>query len=398
MKRTICVVTGTRADYGLLFKLMGRINSDRDLNLQIISTGMHLSPEFGKTYTAIESDGFVIDKRIEILLSSDTQIGISKSMGLALISFGEAFSELDPDIVLLLGDRFETFCAACAACVACIPVAHIHGGENTEGVIDESFRHSITKMSHLHFTSTEEYRHRVIQLGEHPDRVFNVGALGVDNIQYLKLFDRENLEKTIKFSLGDQCILVTFHPVTLEDDTASEQFQTLLNAIQALPKLRTIFTKANADTGGRIINQMIDDFVTRHNDRSLTFTSMGQIRYLSTMKYVNAVVGNSSSAIIEAPSFRVPTVNIGDRQKGRVKAKSVIDCEPTLESILGALKKALSPEFKKNFEGLSNPYEKQNTSKSIRNILKSFELKGILKKEFYNLPMELLKQAGNNFK
>jgi UDP-hydrolysing UDP-N-acetyl-D-glucosamine 2-epimerase len=390
MKRTICVVTGTRADYGLLFKLMEKINSDRDLNLQIISTGMHLSHEFGTTYTSIESDGFVIDKKIEILLSSDTPIGISKSMGLALISFGEVFSELDPDIVVLLGDRFETLCAACTACVACIPVAHIHGGEITEGVIDESFRHSITKMSHLHFTSTEEYRHRVIQLGEPPDRVFNVGALGVDNIQYLKLLDRENLEKTIKFSLGDQCILVTFHPVTLEDNTAGEQFQTLLKAIEASPKLKTIFTKANADTGGRIINQMIDDFVTKNIDRSLTFTSMGQIRYLSTMKHVNAVVGNSSSAIIEAPSFKVPTVNIGDRQKGRVKAKSIIDCEPTLESILGALKKALSPEFKENLEDLSNPYEKQNTSKSIKTILKSFDLKDILKKEFYNLPMELL--------
>jgi UDP-hydrolysing UDP-N-acetyl-D-glucosamine 2-epimerase len=387
MKRTICVITGSRADYGLLFKLMERINSDRDLNLQIISTGMHLSPEFGKTYAAIESDGFIIDKRIEILLSSDTPIGISKSMGLALISFSEALSELDPDIVVLLGDRFETLCAACTACVACIPVAHIHGGEITEGVIDESFRHSITKMSHLHFTSTEEYRHRVIQLGEHPNRVFNVGALGVDNLQYLKLLDRENLEKKIKFSLGDQCILVTFHPVTLEDNTAAEQFQVLLKAIEALPKLKTIFTKANADTGGRIINQMIDDFVTKNKDRSLSFTSMGQLRYLSTMKHVNAVVGNSSSAIIEAPSFKVPTVNIGDRQKGRVKAKSIIDCEPTLESILGALKKALSQEFKQNIKSLSNPYEKQNTSKSIKKILKSFDLKGILKKEFYNLPM-----------
>ena len=388
MKRKICIVTGTRADYGLLSGLMKKIASDRDLNLQTVVTCMHLSKEFGETYKIIESDGIVINKKIEILLSSDTPIGISKSMGLALISFCEVFAEIKPGIVVLLGDRFETFSAASAACVARIPIAHIHGGEITQGVIDEPFRHSITKMSHLHFTSAEEYRHRVIQLGEHPDRVFNVGALGVENIQNLNLLDRRNFEKTIGFSLEDQCILVTYHPVTLEDNTAAEQFESVLTAIDAIPSLRTIFTKANADTGGKVINRMIDGYVSQNNHKSISFTSMGQIRYLSAMKHVDAVVGNSSSAIIEAPSFKLPTVNIGDRQKGRIQAKSIIDCKPTAESISKAIEKSLSPEFRSSCNSVSNPYEKKNTSAEITKILKQFDLKRILKKEFYDISME----------
>ena len=260
--RKICIVTGTRAEYGLLYWLIKELQQDPDLEIQIIATCMHLSPEFGLTYRQIEEDGFKIDKKIEMLLSSDTPVGISKSMGLGMIGFAEAYEELKPDIIILLGDRFETFCSAAAACVSRISIAHIHGGETTQGAVDEAFRHSITKMSHLHFTSTEGHRKRVIQLGESPDRVFNVGALGIENIRRLPLLSREDLEEEIGFSLGQQCILVTYHPVTLEKVTAQMQFNNFLNAIDKMDGLHAIFTKANADTDGRIINQMIDEYVT----------------------------------------------------------------------------------------------------------------------------------------
>ena len=386
MKREVCIVTGTRAEYGLLFWLMKEIQEDSDLVLQIIATGIHLSPEFGLTYKQIEGDGFKIDKKIEMLLSSDTPVGISRSMGLGMIGFAEVYEELKPDIVVLLGDRFETFCAAAAACISRIPIAHIHGGETTQGAVDEAFRHSITKMSHLHFTSTEEYRKRVIQLGESPDRVFNVGALGIENIRKLPLLSRKDLEKEIGFSLGQQCILVTYHPVTLEQATAQIQFQNLLNAIDTIDGLHIIFTKANADTEGRIINQMIDEYVTRKKkNAAISFTSMGQIRYLSAMKHVDAVVGNSSSGIVEAPSFKAPTVNIGDRQKGRVQTRSVINCSPTKDVIIQALKQVLSPEFKQSIQDMTNPYEKEKTAKNIKEIIKHFDLINILKKEFYDM-------------
>jgi GDP/UDP-N,N'-diacetylbacillosamine 2-epimerase (hydrolysing) len=387
MKRKICIITGTRAEYGLLYWLMKEIQEDADLELQIIATGMHLAPEFGLTYRQIEDNGFKIDKKIEILLSSDTPIGISKSMGLGIIGFAEAYAELRPDIVVLLGDRFETFCAAGTACVSRIPIAHIHGGETTRGAMDEAFRHSITKMSHLHFTSTEEYRKRVIQLGESPDRVFNVGALGIENIRRLSLLSREDLEKEIGFSLGQQCILVTYHPVTLEHSTAQSQFQNLLNAIDAIDGIRVIFTKANADTEGRIINQMIDEYTTKKKNKAISFTSMGQLRYLSAMKHVDAVLGNSSSGILEAPSFKIPTINIGDRQKGRIAARSVINCFPTKDAIIKAIKQALSPEFRQSIQDMQNFCEKENTARDIKEIIKHFDLNNILKKEFYDIVM-----------
>lgn len=383
--RTICIVTGTRAEYGLLYWLMKEIQEDPDLGLQIITTGMHLSPEFGLTYRQIEKDGFKIDQKIEMLLSSDTPVGISKSMGLGMIGFPDAYDDLKPDIVVLLGDRFEIFCAASSACVSRIPIGHIHGGETTQGAVDEAFRHSITKMSHLHFTSTEEYRKRVIQLGESPDRVFNVGALGIENIRKLPLLSREDLEKEIGFSLGNGCVLVTYHPVTLEQATAKMQFQNLLDAIDAVDDLRVIFTKANADTEGRIINQMIDNYVATEKGKATSFTSLGQLRYLSAMKHVDAVVGNSSSGIVEAPSFKIPTVNIGDRQKGRIQTKSVINCSPTKDGIIQALKQALSPEFRQSIQDMTNPYERENTVKNIKAIIKHFDLINILKKEFYDM-------------
>jgi GDP/UDP-N,N'-diacetylbacillosamine 2-epimerase (hydrolysing) len=307
MKRKICVVTGTRAEYGLLYWLMKEIESNKDLELQLIITGMHLSPEFGLTYKEIEKE-FKIDKKIEMLLSSDTPVGISKSMGLAQISFAEAYDELKPDIVVVLGDRYEIFSAVSAALVSRIPIAHIHGGEITEGAIDEAFRHSITKMSHIHFTATEEYRKRVIQLGENPDRVYNVGAMGIENIRRIKLLSKEEFEKSINFKLNEKNILVTFHPVTLENNTAENQFSELLEAIDKLKNTNIIFTKANSDTDGRIINKMIDEYVLKNRHKAIAFTSLGQLRYLSAMQYVDAVVGNSSSGIVEDPSFKIGTV------------------------------------------------------------------------------------------
>ena len=383
--RKICVFTGTRAEFGLLCRVMRGIQDSQDLTLQIVATGMHLSPEFGMTIQEIRSDGFEPDETIEILLSGDTPTAVCKSMGLGLISYGEALERLQPDILVVLGDRFEAFCAAAAACVSRIPVAHIHGGELTRGAMDEAFRHAITKMSHLHFTCTEEYRKRVIQLGENPDYVFNVGALGVEAIRKLGLLPLRDLEDEIDFKITSPCILVTFHPVTLEKDSAEKQFQILLNALDELSGLRIIFTKANADTDGRIINMMIDRYVAENKDRTIAFTSMGQLRYLSSMQYVNAVVGNSSSGIIEAPCFAVPTVNIGDRQQGRVRPESVIDSDLTKESIFQSLQKALSDRFKERLSSMVNPYEKKKTAESIVEIIRKCDLSKIIKKEFFNL-------------
>lgn len=384
MKRKICVVTGTRADYGLLYWLMKEIYLDSELELQIIATGMHLSPEFGLTYKEIEKD-FKIDKKIEMLLSSDTAIGISKSMGLAQISFSEAFEDLKPDIIVLLGDRYEIFSAASAAMISRIPIAHLHGGETTEGAFDEAIRHSITKMSHLHFTAAEEYKNRVIQLGEHPSRVFNVGGMGIENIKRLKLLTRDEFEKSINFKLNKKNILVTFHPVTLEKNTANKQFQELLDALDELVDTNIIFTKANSDTNGRVINQMCDEYVLKNSHKSICFTSLGQLRYLSALQFLDAVVGNSSSGLIEAPSFKIGTINIGDRQKGRIKAKSVIDSESNKTSILKSFSKLYSKEFQELLKESKNLYGDGIASKKIIEIIKNEDLRNILKKSFYDL-------------
>ncbi len=383
-KRKICVVTGTRAEYGLLYWLMKEIEEDNNLELQLIVTGMHLSPEFGLTYKEIEKD-FKIDKKIEMLLSSDTSIGISKSMGLAQISFAEAYQELEPDIVVVLGDRYETFSAVSAAMIARIPIAHLHGGETTEGAFDESIRHSITKMSHLHFTGTDEYKNRVIQLGEQPQRVFNVGGMGIENIKRLKLLSKDEFEKSIDFKLNKKNIIVTFHPVTLESATAKKQFQNLLDAIDTLNDTCIIFTKANSDTDGRVINSMIDDYVSKNSDKAVGFTSLGQLRYLSALQYVDAMVGNSSSGLAEAPSFKIGTINIGDRQKGRIMADSVINCKSDRESILKAFKKLYSKVFQEDFKTSINPYGDSCTSLKIIEELKKVNLKNILKKSFYDI-------------
>jgi GDP/UDP-N,N'-diacetylbacillosamine 2-epimerase (hydrolysing) len=384
MNRKICVVTGTRAEYGLLRWVMEGVRENPGLELQVVATGAHLSPEFGLTYQEIEKDGFSIDRKVEMLLSSDTPSGLSKSMGLGLIGFGDAIQQLQPDILLVLGDRFEIFSAVVAAMVARIPVAHLHGGESTEGAFDEAIRHSITKMSYLHFVAAEEYRKRVVQLGEHPNRVFLVGGVGIDNIKKLDLLDRSSLESSLDFKLGPKNLLITFHPVTLENATSCKQLAELLAALEALDYTHLIFTMPNADTHGRVIVDMIKQFVV-DNPKARAYTSLGQLRYLSCLNYVDGVVGNSSSGLLEVPSFNKGTINIGDRQRGRLKAKSVIDCIPEKESIAKALRKLYSEEFQLALETVKNPYGEGGASKKIVEILQGHSLDSTLKKPFYNL-------------
>tara|TARA_B100000315_G_scaffold260430_1_gene321745 strand:+ start:7310 stop:8470 length:1161 start_codon:yes stop_codon:yes gene_type:complete len=384
-KRKICVVTGSRAEYGLLYWLMKFINHEPKLDLQIIATGMHLSPEFGLTYKEIEKDGFQINQKVEMLLSADTPSAISKSTGLGLIGFADAFAESKPDIIILLGDRFEIFSAAIAATFARIPIAHISGGETTLGAFDESIRHSITKMAWWHFTGAEEYKKRVIQLGENPNRVFLVGGLGVDVIKKSKLLSKKDLRERIALEFGPKNLLVTFHPVTLEKDTSKKHFQELLDTLDKLDDINIIFTEPNADSYSRIIKQMIDDFVLKHNNRSISFTSMGHLNYLSTLQFVDGTVGNSSSGLAEAPTFKIGTINIGDRQKGRLKAKSVIDCKPTKESIKQAIETLYSKDFQNVLPFVGDPYGEGNATEKIMEVLQDTKLPEDLKKEFYNL-------------
>ena len=386
MKR-IGIMTGTRAEYGLLKSLMQEINKDNDLELYLIVSGMHLSPEFGMTYQEIEEDGFEINAKVEMLLSSDSPAGISKSIGLGVIGFADEFQRADLDMLILLGDRYEALSAAICAMVMRIPIAHLHGGEVTEGAIDEGIRHSITKMSYLHFTSTEQYRNRVIQLGENPERVFYVGALGVENIKKINLMTKEELERSIHFEIDENTVVVTYHPVTLENNTVEEQFLNLLEVLDRNPKIRMIFTKANADTNGRIVNELIDKYAAQNSERACAFMSLGQKRYLSALKYCRIVIGNSSSGIIEAPSFGKPIINIGDRQKGRICADSVINCGYTQQEIQQAMETALTEEFENKARNCRNPYEKENTAANIISVIKDYLLndKIKLKKGFYDI-------------
>ncbi|EMO24140.1 UDP-N-acetyl-D-glucosamine 2-epimerase, UDP-hydrolysing [Leptospira santarosai str. HAI134] len=380
------MITGTRADYGLLRWLILEISKSSKLDLQIIATGMHLSPEFGLTYKEIENDGFLIQKKIEILLSSDSAVGVSKSIGLGLIGFSEAFADLNPDIILILGDRFEIFSAAVAALISRIPIAHLHGGEVTEGAFDEGIRHSITKMSHFHFVATSEYRNRVIQLGEDPSNVFLVGGMGIDGVRKSNLLKKEELEFSLNIKFKRNNLLITFHPVTLEGATAKAQMTELLLSLETLSQeTGLIFTMPNADTDSRIIFELIKKF-TSSRSNAWHFTSLGQTLYLSCLQFVDAVVGNSSSGIIEAPSFKIGTINIGDRQKGRLKAKSIIDCEPNKEGIMNALKKLYSSDFQKNLSTTINPYGEGGASDKIVKILEGLEAQEVLKKKFFDLP------------
>ena len=364
---------------------MEDIKQSRKLQLQVIVTGTHLSPEFGNTYRDIEADQFNIDRKLEILVSSDTPNGVTKSMGLAMISFADALKELNPDIVLVLGDRYEIFCAVSAAMVACIPIAHLHGGEVTEGAIDESIRHSITKMSHLHFTATETYRNRVIQLGEQPNNVFHVGSLGIDSLLKLKFLSLNALQESLGFTLGEKNLLITFHPVTRDKDSSIQQMRELLSALSMLTDTHLIFTMPNADVCGRTLTQMVDDFV-ENNLNAYAFSSLGQLRYLSCVKHVDGVVGNSSSGIIEVPTLNKGTVNIGDRQHGRVKAESVIDCEPNRQSIYQAIQILYSEQFRQKLINLDNPYGIGGASHNITQILENLPLEISVRKRFHDLP------------
>jgi GDP/UDP-N,N'-diacetylbacillosamine 2-epimerase (hydrolysing) len=386
MSRKVCVVTGTRAEYGLLRWLMQEVKSEPSLELQIIATGMHLSPEYGSTYLEIEQDGLKIDAKVEMLLSADTATAVTKSVGLGLIGFADAYTRLAPDLVVVLGDRFEIFAAASAAMIAGIPIAHIHGGETTEGAFDEAIRHSITKMSHLHFVAAEDYRRRVVQLGEQPERVFLVGGLGIDAIKRIKLMTREELEASIDFKFGARNLLITYHPVTLEGKSSALQMNELLIALEKQEDTNLIFTMPNADTGGRELAIMVDAFVATHPNARV-YNSLGQLRYLSCMKFVDGVVGNSSSGLAEAPSMRIGTVDIGDRQKGRLRASSVIHCEPIHHQIESVLATLYSPDFKESLTAVVNPYGTGGASRRIVNVLTKHPLDQLLKKKFNDVPI-----------
>lgn len=389
MKKKITVLTATRAEYGLLRPIIKALMAIDKFRVSVVVTGAHLSPEFGLTYQEIVADGIQIDKKIEILLSSDTPVSISKSMGLAMISFAEYFEESKPDALVVLGDRYETLAVCCAAMNARIPIVHLYGGETTEGAVDEAIRHSISKMSYLHFTSTQEYRNRVIQLGEHPDRVYAVGGIGIENALRMSLLSKNELEESIDFTLDKPYAVVTFHPVTLEEGQAQVQFEQILQAFSKHPEMKYIITKANADANGRIINKMIDEYAASH-DNCVAFESLGALRYLSALKYATMVIGNSSSGLVEVPSFKIPTINIGDRQKGRLQAESVINCEPVEKEVSAAIEKAMSEEFRKKASVVVNPYGDGNTSEKIAQTMARMLVDEDvdLKKKFYDIKVD----------
>ncbi len=383
-RRRIAVVTGTRADYGLLYWLMREIDGDPELELQLIVTGMHLSPEFGSTWRQIVDDGFIIDDKVEMLLSGDTPSAIAKSTGLAMIGFADAFQRLDPDIVVLLGDRFEMVAAGIAAHLARIPIAHLSGGEVTEGAVDEAFRHCLTKMAQLHFVAAEPYRKRVIQMGEDPSRVFCVGSPGLDHLERMDYLSREELEKDLGLSLASPLFLITYHPVTLQGSPEGP-FRELLAALDAFPGATMVFTYPNADTEGRALISLIDAFVAERDRRAVAVPSLGQRRYLSLMRLCDAVIGNSSSGLTEAPSFGVPTINLGDRQKGRLRASSVLDCPEDRDRIIATIQEALRGGFKIKAARTTNPYGSGGASKRIKAALKEIPLEGLMKKSFFDL-------------
>ncbi|MBE6094920.1 MAG: UDP-N-acetylglucosamine 2-epimerase (hydrolyzing) [Schwartzia succinivorans] len=384
MKRKICVVTGTRAEYGLLYWLMKEIQADDALDLQIIATGAHLSPEFGLTYKTIENDGFGIDEKVEMLLCSDTPVGVTKSMGVALIGFADAFARLSPDIVVVLGDRYEILAAVEAALVANIPIAHIHGGEITEGAIDDSIRHAITKMAHLHFVAAPEYRKRVIQMGENPEHVYEVGAVGIDNIVKTPLMSLDELEQSLQFSLGEKFFLVTYHPVTVESARRSDALQNLFDALDTFREYRVLITKSNGDVGGREINRQIEKYVERNKKRAYCCASLGQLHYLSAMQHCMAVVGNSSSGILEAPVLKTPTVNIGARQKGRIRCPSVIDCAEEQSAIVKAIQTAISEDFRREIADMEILYADGEIAARIKNVLRDVMIEGVFQKRFFD--------------
>lgn len=383
--RKICFVTGTRAEYGLLSRLMRLVKDSPDCELQIIATNMHLMPEYGNTYQEILKDGFTIDKMVPMPKPSDDDYGVVASMSTEMQGMNDAFMKLQPDMVVILGDRYEMLVVASVAMLNHIPIAHLHGGEITEGAVDDSIRHAITKLSHLHFTATEEYRQRVIQLGEQPDRVFNVGAIGVENLKMVPIIPKEELEKDLDFVLDENTIQVTYHPVTLGNRTAEDEIADFLKAMDQFPNLRILFTMPNSDQGGDVIRKHIENYCNANPSRCKAFASLGMRRYISVIQYVGAVVGNSSSGLIEVPSAHIPTLNIGDRQNGRTRGCSVLDCESDTESIVEGMKAILSDEFKNKAKSAKNPYEKEGTAENIFEKLQFNLQKNITKKTFYNI-------------
>lgn len=389
MKKVV-VLTAARSEYGLLSPVIKKLYAISELDVQVVVTGMHLSPEFGMTVKEIEADGIRIEKKIEMLLSADTDSAISKSMGLAMISFADYFGESKPDALLVLGDRYETLAVCCAAMNARIPIFHMYGGDTTEGAIDEAVRHAITKMSYLHFTATDIHRTRVIQMGEDPDRVFTVGSTGVENALHIDFYTKEELESDMRIELGNKYAVATFHPVTLEDNSAEVQIKELLNAVVKFSDITFLFTKANADANGRIINETIKTYAER-NRNLLIVDSLGMRKYLSAVKSAAFVIGNSSSGIAEVPSFGIPTINIGDRQRGRFHGATVIDCEPITKDIESAIKKAINREFLKKIENEVNPYGNGNTSDKIAKIISTFLMTENIdiKKKFFDIHYSL---------
>lgn len=380
--RKVCVVTGSRAEYGILRTLMQAIKDDPQLQLQIIATNQHLSKLQGETYKEIERDGFTIDYKVPMAddEAPDCANTTAKSVGRGVTGFADAFETLKPDLLLILGDRYEMLAVASTALIYKIPIAHLHGGEITEGAFDDAIRHAITKMSHLHFTSTEEYRKRVIQLGEQPDRVFNVGALGVENIHKLQPISKQEIEESLGFEMTEKCFLVTYHPVTLSDMSSETQVLNLLEALDDYKDYHIIFTYSNSDTNSQIIIRRIQEYVDRNSGRCMFIPSLGQRRYFSCLRYVNAVIGNSSSGIIEVPSFGIPTLDIGDRQKGRIAVKSVIHCGYSVEEIKDGLKQVMKGTSK-----VENPYDKEGTCQAILETIKTYPLENIVQKHFYDI-------------
>lgn len=385
MARRICVVTGSRAEYGLLQGLIRAIADDGELELQLVATGTHLVPEFGLTYRAVEADGHKIDRKVEMMLSSDTPVGMAKSVGVGVLGFADAFDSLACDAVVVLGDRFEMLAAAQAAFLSGIAVAHISGGEVTEGAIDDSIRHAITKLSRYHFVAAEPYRRRVVQLGEDPETVFNVGDPGLDNIARLQLLERDALCALAGLDPRRPFLLVTYHPVTVGGDDPAEGMKALFSALDAHADHGVLITQPNADAGGRRLSAMVADYAAKRSDRVVAVTSLGQLNYLSAMKHCAAVVGNSSSGIVEAPALKRPTVNIGPRQDGRLKAESIIDCAAQVGAIEAAIRQATSPAFEHVVNSVVSLYGSFDASSRIHRLLKDLDLTRHRGKRFHDV-------------
>lgn len=379
----VAVFTGTRAEYGLLFWLLKDIQADDEMQLQLLVSGSHLSPEHGETYQQIEQDGFHIDEKIEILLSSDSAVGTAKSIGLGVLGFSDALARLNPDVLVLLGDRFEALAIAQTAMIMRIPILHLHGGEITEGAYDDAIRHTITKLSYLHATSTDEYRQRVIQLGEHPDRVRNVGAIGLDHLKRGKFMELDELSSSLNLSLERPFFVVTYHPVTLGEEQPTASFSALLKALDQFPDHQVILTYPNADDGGRQIIPLLEAYAAKNADRVFAIPSLGQVRYLSAIKLASAVIGNSSSGVIEVPSFDVPTVNIGVRQKGRLAAKSVIDAAANTDDIVKAINSAVRRDYLVDDEVVINPYGQGDSSSQVIDMIRTLQFESC--KTFYDI-------------